>query len=94
MKFHVEKANDGKHKWVGVFEGETTRHIPFGQATASDYTIHHDKLRRAAYLTRHRAREDWNSPMSAGSLSRWILWGDSTSLQRNIASFKRRFSLE
>lgn len=94
MKFHVEKATDGKHKWVGVFEGETTRRIPFGAVGYQDFTQHGDRLRRQAYLTRHRARENWNSPMSAGSLSRHLLWGDSTSLQRNISAFKRRFSLE
>jgi len=42
---------------------------------------------------RHRANEDWNKPDTAGALSRWILWGDSTSIQKNIADFKKRFSL-
>jgi len=32
--------------------------------------------------------------MTAGSLSRWILWGDSTSLETNIRSFKQRFNLK
>jgi len=93
MKFHVEKATDGKHKWVGVFEGETTRRIPFGAVGYEDYTQHKNPLRRDSYLARHRTRENWNSPMSAGALSRHILWGDSTSFQRNVASFRRRFSL-
>lgn len=59
----------------------------------SNYTIHKDPLRRARYLSRHRSRENWNNPRSAGALSRWILWGDSTSITRNLAAFRRRFSL-
>jgi hypothetical protein len=90
MKFEVEKANDGKHKFVGVFDD---KRIPFGAYGMSDYTQHKDKLRRERYLLRHRARENWNDPMTAGSLSRHILWGDSTSLAQNVRSFKRRFNL-
>ena len=94
MKFKLEKATDGKHKWVGVFTSEEKeRRIPFGSAGMSDYTINHDKLRRARYLARHRARENWNDPQTAGSLSRHLLWGDSTSLDTNVKSFRRRFSL-
>ena len=94
MRFHVERATDGKHKWVGVFEGdETNRRIPFGQAGATDFTLGKDRLRREAYLKRHRASENWSDPMTAGALSRWLLW-ESTSLQRNISAFKRRFSLD
>lgn len=86
------KATDSKHKWVAVFKDGTR--TPFGSAGMSDYTIHKDKLRRANYLSRHRTRENWNDPKTAGSLSRHLLWGDSTSLDRNLASFRRRFSLE
>jgi hypothetical protein len=93
MKFHLERATDGKHKWVGVFEGDRVKHIPFGAKGMSDYTIHHDKLRREHYLSRHRTTEDWSNPMTAGALSKWLLWGDSTSLSANVSSFKRRFGL-
>ena len=86
------KATDGKHKWVAVFKDGTR--TPFGAAGYRDYTQHHDKLRRANYLSRHRTRENWNNPKTAGALSRHLLWGDSTSLDRNLASFRRRFSLE
>jgi len=84
-------ATDGKHKWIAEFDDGTR--VSFGAKGYEDYTQHHDKLRRANYLSRHRTREDWNNPKTAGSLSRWILWGDSTSLQQNLASFRKRFSL-
>jgi selenide,water dikinase len=33
-------------------------------------------------------------PQTAGALSRWLLWGDSTSLATNVRRFKQRFSLD
>lgn len=93
MKFTLEPASDGVHKWVGVFTDETThRRVPFGAKGYEDYTQHKNPLRRANYLSRHRSREDWNDPMTAGALSRWILW-ESTSLHEAVRKFKRRFSL-
>lgn len=87
----LQRATDGKHKWVAVFADG--KRVPFGAVGYKDYTQHHDKLRRANYLSRHRSSESWNDPKTAGSLSRWILWGDSTSLEANLRAFKRRFSL-
>ena len=91
MKFTLERATDGKHKWVGVFD---TRRVPFGAVGYQDYTQHHDRLRRINYLRRHKTRENWNDPQTAGALSKWILWGESTNLQANVRAFKRRFSLD
>lgn len=97
MKFRLEPSVDKVHKWVGVFTDPITkdeRRVSFGAKGYEDYTQHHDRLRRANYLSRHRTRENWNNPMSAGALSRWILWGDSTSIQTNVRRFKQRFSLD
>ena len=94
MKFELERATDGKHKWIGVFtDGEKERRIPFGAKGYEDYTQHHNPLRKENYLTRHRTREDWKDPMTAGALSRWILW-EYPSLERSVREFKRKFSLE
>ena len=88
---NLVKATDGKHKWVAVFDDGTR--VPFGAKGYQDYTQHGDKLRRANYLARHRTSETWTNPKTAGALSRWILWGDSTSLSANLSDFRRRFSL-
>jgi hypothetical protein len=87
----VTRATDGKHKWVATFDDGTR--VSFGAKGYQDYTQHHDKLRRANYLSRHRTSESWTNPKTAGALSRWLLWGDSTSFATNLADFKRRFSL-
>lgn len=64
----------------------------FGAAGYSDFTIHHDKRRRALYRLRH-GKDHVTDCYSAGSLSWYILWGQSTDLNCNIMSFKKRFSL-
>jgi len=96
MKFRLEPSVDKVHKWVGVFTDPITkdeRRVSFGAKGYEDYTQHHDRLRRANYLSRHRTRENWNNPMSAGALSRWILW-NTQDLQRNVSQFRRRFNLD
>lgn len=95
MKFRIEPAKDKIHKYIGVFEeDEKITRIPFGAYNYEDYTTHKDKLRRERYIKRHRAREDWNNPKTAGTLSKMILWGNSTNLNTNVKLFKDKFNLE
>jgi hypothetical protein len=79
-----------KKKYRAVFSDG--KKVDFGAAGMDDYTKTHDREQRQRYLTRHRGNESWNNPKTAGALSRWLLWGDSTSLQTNLADFKRRFA--
>ena len=37
-------------------------------------------------------REDWDNPMTAGALARWILW-DKETLPSSIEDYTRRFNL-
>ena len=39
-----------------------------------------------------KTRENWNDYMSAGSLSRYILWGETT-LKKSIDEYKKKFKL-
>lgn len=88
----IKKSNNPKKKYVAIFDIDgKTKTIHFGSAGMSDYTIHKDKERRQRYLDRHRKNENWNNPLTAGALSRWILWGDSTSIEQNIKNFKKKF---
>ena len=94
----VIKASDkaGK-KMMATFsnsKGGRTKTIHFGQAGADDYTKTKDKSQRARYISRHRGKENWSVPDTAGSLSKHILWGASTSRRENINTFKRRFGLK
>lgn len=96
MKLKVVKSHLATKKYDAIFTFDDghTKTVPFGAANFSDYTIHHDKERRSRYISRHSRSEHFNEPMTAGSLSKWILWGESTSLRENIRSFKKRFNLK
>ena len=48
--------------------------IYFGQASASDFTLHKDEARKQRYINRHKKNENWNNKDTAGFWSRWLLW--------------------
>jgi hypothetical protein len=67
--------------------------IHFGAKDGQTYIDHKDKTKRENYIKRHKAlNEDWSS-VNAGSLSRYILWGDNTDINRNINDYKKKFGL-
>lgn len=83
-------------KLMAVFyddKGKKIKTTHFGQKGSSDFTIHRDKSRREKYLKRHEKRENWNDYMTAGSLSRWVLWNKPT-LKGSVMDYKRRFKLK
>lgn len=94
MKFTVIKSPNAKKKWRAVFTAEdgTEMHTDFGDATMRDFTQHKDPARKALYLARHRSRESWNDPKTAGALSRWILWS-TPDFHQAVSQFRRRFHL-
>ena len=67
--------------------------ISFGAVGYEDFTITGDIQQKMNYISRHQAREDFNDPMTAGSLSRWILW-DKTSVSASYKSYRSRFGFE
>ena len=96
VKVVIKKSSKPEKKLMAVFtlDNGRTRTTHFGSAGMEDYTVTRDKKQRSRYLDRHRKNENWSAPMTAGALSRWILWGPFTSKQKNISAFKRRFKLK
>jgi len=90
----IKKSTKPNKKLMAVFTRENgrTKTTHFGAAGMDDYTIKKDKDQRARYRNRHKG-DNLNDPESAGSLSWNILWGESTSRQQNIKSFKNKFNL-
>jgi hypothetical protein len=85
------KSTDGIHKWVAEFDdGTKTR---FGAACMDDYTLTGDEDARLRFRIRHKKDLRTRDPKRAGYLSYYLLWGDSTSLDKNLAAYKRRFNL-
>lgn len=92
----IRRSHKPEKKYDAVFVKENGREkvVPFGASGMSDFTKHKDKTRRARYLKRHSGMgEHWNKPDTPGALSKWILWGPSTSFRKNVKTFKRRFKL-
>ena len=96
MKVTISDSTNPKKKLMAIFtddNGKKVRTSHFGQAGADDYTITKDKEQRTRYRNRHRKDLDTNDYKKPGFLSFHLLWGDSTSLQENIKSYKKRFNL-
>lgn len=82
-----------KLKAVFRFDNGRSKTIHFGAKGYYDYTMPpHDKNRRDNYIKRHAPREDFNNPLTAGALSRWILW-NKTTIDASIRDFCRRYDL-
>jgi len=88
----ITDSNRKNKRFLATFaNGEK---IHFGQDGGETFIDHGDEKKRSAYLARHGAgREDWTTPYNAGSLSRWLLWGNSPQLKANIAFFKNKFKV-
>jgi hypothetical protein len=91
----IKKSTNPDKKLMAIFEDchtDRRKTVHFGAAGMSDYTIHKDPERKKRYMTRHKSRENWRDPTSAGALSRWILW-NKPGLRASIADYKKRFNL-
>tara|TARA_R110000868_G_scaffold47932_1_gene156444 strand:- start:1132 stop:1431 length:300 start_codon:yes stop_codon:yes gene_type:complete len=95
IKVVIKKSTKPEKKLMAVFTKENGREktIHFGSAGMDDYTKTRDKEQRSRYLKRHRRRENWNDPESAGSLARWVLWNKETR-GASIKDYKKRFNLK
>jgi hypothetical protein len=105
LKIIPSKNKDKKYTAYFLLDNGKEKVVSFGASNYRDYTLINDKTSKfylpkkadresvkTAYLRRHKAREDWTKPMTAGALSAWILWNKST-LGGSIAHFKNKFKL-
>jgi len=95
MKVVIKKSTNPKKKLMAIFTKDDgkTKTIHFGSAGMSDFPTHKDEERKKRYLQRHKKNENWNNPMTAGALSRWILWNKPTRAA-SIKDFKSKFNLK
>lgn len=94
MRLHSIRDSDqpGKKLSATFVQDGRNKVVHFGGEGYSDYTIHKDDERKERYLRRHRKNENWDDPLTPGSLSRWILWNKPT-LRASIQDYRRRFGL-
>ena len=94
MKLVVSNSSKKDKKLMAeFFDGDKkVKTTHFGAKGMDDYTLTGDKKARERYRTRHKKDLDTKDPTRAGFLSYYILWGDSTSRDKNIKDFKKRFN--
>lgn len=96
----ISSSTNSDKKMMAVFERDNGRQITthFGAKGMMDYTKYYKqdpakaKERKALYIARHKANENWNDPTSAGALSKHILWSEPT-IESSIKKFKKKFNL-
>ena len=92
----VKPANDNIHKFVATIETDEgkQRIVRYGASGMSDFTKNKDPERKARYLARHEAREDWTKSgiLTPGFYSRWILWNLPT-FQASLQDVRQRFHI-
>tara|TARA_Y100000114_G_scaffold120078_1_gene114975 strand:- start:563 stop:1222 length:660 start_codon:yes stop_codon:yes gene_type:complete len=87
-----KKSTKKDKKYTMVFRNPT-RTLHFGSKTSKTFTEGGSEEKKKAYLKRHRVNEDWTK-INAGSASRFILWGDSRSVEKNLQDYMKRFKIE
>jgi len=95
IKMIIQKGTAKNKKFKAIFyDGDKKiKTTQFGDNRYQDYTQHKDKERRSKYLERHKKDLSKGDYKSAGYLSYYLLWGDSTSLNTNIKKYKKMFKL-
>jgi hypothetical protein len=66
--------------------------IHFGAKGMDDFTKTGDVEQKSRYIQRHKDRENWNDPLTAGFWAKHILW-NKTSVQSSLADTKIQFNL-
>jgi len=93
----IEKGTAKNKKLKAIFyddKGKKIKTTQFGDNRYEDYTLSKDKKQRDKYRNRHKKDLEKGDYKSAGYLSYYILWGDSTSRNTNIKKYKKMFKLK
>ena len=84
----ISKSKNKDKKYDARIDGKRT--VSFGAAGMSDFTKHKDPERKQRYLNRHKSRENWSDPTTAGFMSKNLLWNKPT-LTESIKDTNNRF---
>jgi hypothetical protein len=95
MYVSIKPSTSSGKKMMAVFYDTAKKKVKtthFGASGYEDYTTHGDLQRKQNYLSRH-SNENWNDYMTAGSLSRYLLWNKPT-IKASIDDYISRFKLK
>ena len=90
MQITIQRSSRAGKKWMAKV-GDKTVH--FGAIGYEDFTTSKDEKRKASYLARHKASEDWTlaGVDTAGFWARWLLW-NKPSISASIRDINQRFT--
>ena len=90
----IERTPNQNKAFVATFELQNKKKKIVRFGTSSNFLTNPDKTAsdKKNYIARHSVRERFDRPMTAGALSRWILW-TSRDLEKNIREYKNRFNV-
>ena len=91
VKITKSPKKDKKYRAIFIRNGRE-KSVDFGASGYQHYSMHKDPERKQRYIDRHRSRENWRDPTTAGALSRYILW-NKPSFRASVSDYKRRFNL-
>ena len=100
MDVILKKSKSVKYKYVAIItissasskKGKKIKKVNFGAKGYSDFLKHKDVERKRRYILRHKKKEDWTDPLTAGFWSRWLLWNKST-IELSIKDIEKRFDI-
>ena len=89
MQITIQKSTRAGKKWMARVNNKT---IHFGATGYEDFTSSKDEKRKASYLARHKANEDWTlaGVDTAGFWATWLLWNEPT-ITASIRDINQRF---
>ena len=96
----IVPSDNSEKKYMAQFELENDHRktVHFGAHGYMDFIEYSKKdkklaeTRKRLYIKRHKDKEDWTDYMSAGALSRFILW-NLPNFYDSVHDYKRRFGL-
>ena len=88
---YIKPSNRKDKRYDAVFHDGTK--VSFGAKGAKTFIDSASEKTKDAWIARHKVRENWDNPKTAGSLAKHILWGKSKSVRENLKTFKKKFNL-
>ena len=91
MKKYFPFKSDKPDKKYYIITNDNKK-VYFGQASASDFTLHKNEARKNLYINRHKKNENWNNKDTAGFWSRWLLWEKPT-INESYEYIRKKFNI-
>ena len=98
MEVEIINSSSKNKKLKAIFykDNKKIKTVQFGSKGMMDFTLHNSDVRekkKESYLKRHKKNENWTDYMTAGSLSKYILW-NKTTRKASIQDYIKRFKLK